>query len=333
MTREKFHSEIQRIVAGLAALGASASARRAAEKGFKSAEKMATAATDAERLQALPLLAAIGQRLIHGGANPAAAHVLMHDARRLVAAYLGHGGRLVPQRPSVEPADIRSIASLIGDESIQLDQKYLILWIRAFIPKNIPGYTVKLTAGPYKGKTAIPGPLPTLGGFLTDQRGFSNKVRASNRVQSLAVFRLNPPAGPVNVVMFRHTSSGTVEVDVATGAVLGSAMADISRCSWTMPAGNSANFTIDVVGQANNPLVPGSPDIDYAMHYDITPRSPGTGFVAWSGYVDGFPDFESYIWRGGSPVSTLFNHPHPVGNTPWNLPFGANQPENGSTLF
>jgi hypothetical protein len=33
---------------------------------------------------------------------------------------------------------------------------HVFFWLNAFIPRVVPDYTVELTAGPHKGKTAIP---------------------------------------------------------------------------------------------------------------------------------------------------------------------------------
>jgi hypothetical protein len=79
------------------------------------------------------------------------------------------------------------------------------VWIDAFIPKDVPGYTQLITKGTNAGKTAVP--LPTLArlnplntfkdwsaGYLTDQRTFSTDPTSSVRMRSLAVVQLSPAA-------------------------------------------------------------------------------------------------------------------------------------------
>ena len=65
-------------------------------------------------------------------------------------------------------------------------------WLRAFIPRNVPGYTKTITKGPYAGQTAVP--LPGIArlnplnmtkawaaGYLTDQRSFQADFSVSVR--------------------------------------------------------------------------------------------------------------------------------------------------------
>src|SRR5205823_14137965 len=58
------------------------------------------------------------------------------------------------------------------------------VWLNAFIPDHLPGYTFQLPANsPFAGMTAIPGPAPAC--FLTDERTFDTGVAARSRMHSI----------------------------------------------------------------------------------------------------------------------------------------------------
>ena len=186
----------------------------------------------------------------------------------------------------------------------------LRVWINAFIPRDVPGYTKLISRGTHASKTAVP--LPGLArlnplnlfknldaGYLTDQRSFSRDLSASSRMQSMVEFKLAPK---VEIVASRHSSSGTTEVDMDTGLQLGHAVSDMSRCSFTPlrvhqpPAGVrpgttqyrvplGGRFTVNyptsqppahpsystyVDGKAGDPLVSAAADIDYEGLIEVT---------------------------------------------------------------
>src|SRR5256885_1774095 len=123
----------------------------------------------------------------------------------------------------------------------------LTIWINAFIPATVPAYTRTITAGLQPGKTAVPLPRTArLGntfktfdrGYLTDQRTFNSSPSASRRMQSMAEILLRaptaqsgemvvmsanaqPPSARTSLYKQSHTSSGTTEVNIVSGAVTG----------------------------------------------------------------------------------------------------------------
>jgi hypothetical protein len=122
----------------------------------------------------------------------------------------------------------------------------VIVWINAFIPKDVPGVTTFLPRGANAGKTALP--LPTAGkwepfnhwknaldphdrGYLTDQRSFSSDMGTSVRMQSNAKISLYPPI----ITSYDHFTSGTKEVDIDSGETLGIDVADMSDCLMKGP--------------------------------------------------------------------------------------------------
>jgi len=225
----------------------------------------------------------------------------------------------------------------------------LKLWINAFIPETITGYTQVIPRGIHKGKTAVP--LPGLArmnpgntfkvrgaGYMTDQRSFDNSLTASHRMQSLAEIELSPPAlGPHG-----HSTSGTTEVNMASGAVHGSANADMSRCAFSgfsvsspaKPGQSSPHtaITLQLTAAGADPLVWTAADIDYKGTFTIKLMPAGRIVVDFDGLIDAFPAFECYAMLG-DVTKTLFNAPPPPGNTVLDLPGNARRPISGIVSF
>ena len=129
-------------------------------------------------------------------------------------------------------------------------------WINAFIPANIPGYTITVPAGPHAAKTMIPGPgsmniriaipgVPAsgldflqgmVGGsyrtadlelfradgvgvsdcYLTDQRTFSKDIHAKSRMHS--EFRIDFTGSTARLTQW-HNCDYTTELDCEDGDV------------------------------------------------------------------------------------------------------------------
>jgi hypothetical protein len=219
----------------------------------------------------------------------------------------------------------------------------LKIWINAFIPRTVSGYTIVIPRGKHAAKTAVPltglarmNPLNTFknldSGCLTDQRGFESSPFAGVRMQSMAEIELSPPS----LVATVHRSSGTTEVDTDTGDQLGFKVADMSRCSFSdftvasttapgptsplirpplSPSASPVVITIQVKGQASDPLVSAAADIDYEGKSTIS-FVPGINrvMVQFIGLIDAFPAFECYASLNGV-TKALFNIPPPAGNT------------------
>jgi carboxypeptidase C (cathepsin A)/GH25 family lysozyme M1 (1,4-beta-N-acetylmuramidase)/subtilisin family serine protease len=223
------------------------------------------------------------------------------------------------------------------------------VWINAFIPGSIPGYTLTIPAGVHSGKTAIPCPLVATQlnpncpfvGYLTDQRTFDSSMAASVRMRSIAEISVAPPAF-IRHPGFEQVTSGTTELDKSTGAVTCARPADMSRCSFlnfsVVPdpaAPLSGNFIIklSVKSAASDPCVNLAADIDYEGDIAIfcAPRG-GAVEVSFSGSIDSFPAFEMYASLNGV-TKTLFRVPPPKGNTVVNLLGGASTPVSGRARF
>jgi subtilisin family serine protease/LAS superfamily LD-carboxypeptidase LdcB len=225
----------------------------------------------------------------------------------------------------------------------------LFVWINAFIPRDVPGYTLHVPSGPHAGKTAIPCPAVALPvnwnclsvGYLTDQRSFDSSPAASHRMRSVAHVRLTPPSF-IRHAGAEHTTSGTTEIDKTSGAVTCVKNADMSRCAFknfrVQPdpvAPLSGNFYIflEVVAAASDPCVNLAADIDYTGTIVVF-CAPRTGIVEvrFAGKIDSFPAFEMYAQLGGV-TKTLFTAPPPVGNTVVDLLGSASTPVSGRVTF
>ncbi len=227
------------------------------------------------------------------------------------------------------------------------DSKTIKVWINAFIPGDVPGYTFNVPAGPHAGKTAIPCPLIATpvnprcpsSRYLTDQRTFDPSPTASVRMRSIAEIQLQPPLF-VRHPDLEHVTSGTTEINKTSGEVTCAKNADMSRCSFnnfrTEPdPSNLSNFTIklEVVAAASDPCVNLAADIDYAGTFSVF-CSPSGKFVqvTFDGKIDSFPAFEAYATINGS-TKALFTVPPPAGNTVADLVGSASSPIGGVARF
>ncbi|MCC6537167.1 MAG: hypothetical protein IT162_06430 [Bryobacterales bacterium] len=225
----------------------------------------------------------------------------------------------------------------------------LKIWINAFIPFEVRGYTRRITTGTHRGKTAVP--LPGLArmnpgnwkdwdaGYLTDQRQFDSSLTAGVRMRSLAELEVSADAPQVTVVKTSHETSGTTEVDIETGEELGFEKANMSRCAFEeiifKPAadGLAAHYSLGLDAAASDPLVSTAADIDYRGKFLIIADASGQGCsVAFVGYIDAFPAFECYA-RFNGYTQVVFTAMPPPGNTVLDLPGLATRLISGTAVF
>ena len=243
----------------------------------------------------------------------------------------------------------------------------LKIWVNAFIPRNVKGYTMAIDVGEHRGKTAVslPGlaridcfntfkPKNTV--YLTDQRGFSSNLTASHRMQSLIDIQLsNNPA----VVRMSHTTSGTTEVDMDTGTVLGFDKAKMTGCSFSpLMANHPSNavrhnmnrysaqrggfvgnqsaaataapshlvYETRLRASVSDPLVSSSANIDYngVFKVSINPSRPSYCLIDFEGKIEPFPAFECYAELNGVVKTICTAAPLP-GKTVMDLVGNANR--------
>jgi hypothetical protein len=199
-----------------------------------------------------------------------------------------------------------------------------IIWIKAFIPANIPGITRPVPG--WSGATMLD--VPTIPGcYLTDNRDFSPDWEASARMTSVAAIF------PYQMVLDQlHYCDYTVRFDCSSGTQTCVQQADASRMQFINFRGIAGfNSEVDVASAAANPCTFGAGwigDIDFRGLIAIDTPSRQ---VLFQGYVDPFPAYEMYaaaITNGvpdpliGVP---LFTKPPNPGATPLDLIGPPNQ--------
>ncbi len=219
----------------------------------------------------------------------------------------------------------------------------LIVWMSAFIPGHVKGYTQVVAAGPHAGKSAVPLPLVARGhpgnavksrhvGYLTDQRGFSDAIGASARMK--CVIEIDPVA--LTLLNQSHHTSGTTEVDIVTGKVSGNKNADMSDCNYKVEKSPGPGiFKAKLHAAAGDPLVWGAADIDFKGTVTVTVTGTGSAKkikVDFDGKVDDFPAFEVYAIYMNTTKTILTKAP-PPGNTVLSLLGGAGNPVSGTVTF
>lgn len=225
------------------------------------------------------------------------------------------------------------------------------LYIRAFIPRTImrsdgTQYTRALSGGAYVGKTVIPGPrlLPPIPGvpnwFLSDNRSFDSSPSSGARMHMEVL--LDARSGAVSAPSTNGGRSNpgcdlSVGFDELAGEVVAEGHGDSSRMTITsvqtapQPGGGlKASFTLR--GAANNPLVPGSFDIDWALNVVVLVDAGNEiASARVSGLVDPFPAFEMYVGVEGAPLIPVFQLDPRLDADPWNLIGPPNRPITGSS--
>jgi hypothetical protein len=240
------------------------------------------------------------------------------------------------------------------------------VWINAFIPLSVPGYTLPISSGTHRGKTAVP--LPKLArvnpfnlfkafntGYLTDQRDFDSTMGASVRMQSRAQITLSSWGAMPVVTKAVHTTSGTTQVTITNGDETGKSTADMTACKWSpmntrlpsrpqlspvsrfpsvrYPMSGNPTYELAFYGAASDPLVSASADINYRGMFEFyVDPSAHRIQVFLTANVDEFPAFESYVSSGGQ-TKTMFIAPPPKGNTVVDLLGEAKRSFRGTAEF
>jgi hypothetical protein len=198
------------------------------------------------------------------------------------------------------------------------------IWINAFIPRTISGYTRPVPKGIHAGKTMIPGPFPVSDCFLTDQRDFSNDIRAKSRMHSEVKVDFT---GSRATIKQWHNCDWTTECDCEDGDVECHKKGSNGRMNLQLlPASTPRLAVISVNCAASNPCAPISRlfgDIDYNGTFTVDQAARS---VTFKGKIDKFPAFESYVAANDGRGIAIFKESPPAGNTVGDLPRNANRP-------
>ena len=180
-------------------------------------------------------------------------------------------------------AGVIYIPSSFDEQSIQLpddwpewpDLSDVRLWIKAFIPRDIPDMTLPVPAGRHSGKTMIPGPTWINDCYLTDNRSWSASESAKARMLAASLVALDLTGATPVITEERHWADTTTEVDCEDGDVECSRHADTSDMSYSnlrvLPDGHVA---IDVEASGNNPVLPWFAGHRLLGHVHDRPRGP-----------------------------------------------------------
>jgi hypothetical protein len=219
-------------------------------------------------------------------------------------------------------------------------------WINAFIPRDIPFYTLTVPKGPYAGLTMIPGPanirvpIPPRPSpyvifqkmqvahvgfsdcYLTDQRTFSNDIHAKSRMHSEVKIEFT---GPFPVMTQWHNCDWTTECDCTEGEEECRKQGSTSRMNFSLVS-RTPRVSIRMDCAACNPCAPSSRlvgDIDYNGNIivDAAARSIQIDIA-----IDQFPAFEAYATINDGTGIPLFQEGPPPGNTVMKLPGKADRP-------
>src|SRR6185503_21297619 len=150
-------------------------------------------------------------------------------------------------------------------------------WINAFIPGNIPGYTIPVPGR--GGETMIPGPpepgvtkgagagfhgyipyayayaYPTLTsyGYHTDGRTFSNDIKASSRMH--CEFRIDISTGRPQMTQY-HRCDKTIAYNKADGTIAKTAFGETRRMGFQLTSIDREAVRIQMKCASSNPCVP-----------------------------------------------------------------------------
>jgi hypothetical protein len=172
-----------------------------------------------------------------------------------------------------------------------------------------------LLQGEYKGLTALSG-SPR---YLTDQRDFSNDLRASSRMHSLVKidFTTSEP-----VLSQQHRCDDLIECDHASGEALRKQHSNTSKMIFFLVA-TSPTILIQMDCRYSD-LIPGASygigEIEYKGTIEIAPEARRFEIDIM---ICLFPAFEAYAVINDSPIATLFRHAPPAGILGLGPPRGA----------
>jgi hypothetical protein len=188
-------------------------------------------------------------------------------------------------------------------------------WLNAFLPRDIFGATTILREGEYKGLTALSG-RPC---YLTDQRNFSNDLRAASRMHSSV--KVDLTASEPGLTQ-QHRCDDLIECDPVSGEVLTKQRGSMSKMKFSLLA-TTRTILIQMdcrYTDALSPPVHGIGEIEYKGTIEITPTARSLDIDIM---ICLFPAFEGYAAIDDGPSTILFRHAPPAGILTLGPPRGA----------
>jgi hypothetical protein len=193
----------------------------------------------------------------------------------------------------------------------------ITFWLNAFIPRDITGATTILREGEYKGLMALSKP-PC---YLTDQRNFSNDIRARSRMHSMAKVDLT---GSELALTQHHRCDDLIECNPVSGELRGQRRGSTSNMKFSLLA-TEPTILIRMDCKYSDPLAPlahGIGEIEYKGVIEINPAACSIDIDLM---ICLFPAFEAYVTADGHPGAILFRHAPPPGILSLGPPRGANR--------
>lgn len=172
-----------------------------------------------------------------------------------------------------------------------------------------------LLQGEYKGLTALSGPPH----YLTDQRDFSNDLRASSRMHSFVKVDLTASEP---VLSQRHRCDDLIECDPVSGEVLRKRRGSTSKMNFSL-LDTTASIRIALgcrYGDSMPRASHGIGEIEYRGTIEIAPEA---GRFEIDIMICLFPAFEAYAVINDGPSAILFRHASPAGVLGLGPPRGA----------
>lgn len=213
---------------------------------------------------------------------------------------------------------VKAFSTLSRGSFVPIPIQSVTFWLNAFLPRDIAGYTTTLKWGPYAGLTAMAGPLYC----LTDQRNFSNDIRARARMHSEITLDCS---GTIPALTQAHRCDVTTVCDGQDGEVKCQRQASTSDMKFTLIS-VEPSVVIRLDCKASNPCAPASSALDDIDYKGTIVIDPAARRIAVDLLIDLFPAFEAYAAINGGVGAILFRHAPPAGILALRLPPRANRP-------
>ena len=188
-------------------------------------------------------------------------------------------------------------------------------WLNAFIPRDIFGATTMLLEGEYRGSIALSKP-PC---YLTDQRNFSNDLRASSRMHSFVKVDLTTSQP---VLTQQHRCDDLIQCDPATGEVLSKHRVGTSNMTFSLEA-TSPTILIQMACRYSGSIPRTGHGIGEIESRGTIEIAPAAGSFEIDIMICLFPAFEGYAVINDGPIAILFRHAPPAGILSLGPPRGA----------
>ena len=188
-------------------------------------------------------------------------------------------------------------------------------WLNAFIPRDVFGATTMLRGGEYKGSIALSKP-PC---YLTDQRNFSNDLRASSRMHSFVKVDLTTSQP---VLTQQHRCDDLIQCDPATGEVLSKHRVGTSNMTFSLQA-TSPTIFIQMACRYSGSIPRHGYGIGETEYKGTIEIDPAARSIDLDMMICLFPAFEGYAAINDGPGAILFRHAPAAGILSLGPPRGA----------